>query len=267
MLWCLPRMETLSEFSLGDTTARYLHDPATGRVGLVLFPTARADQVVRRRVNLNGDPFAPPPPGAWNPPAVAVDSLAQIKILGDPYSAALAGGHTMRQSASIGRFRYEDQASFVEPNRTRIVTILKSADGLALEHILCRHKDENALEVTTRFFNGSDRAVTLEMLSSFSLSGLSPFDFSESTNRLNVHRFRTVWAAEGRLETQGIAAACTTARAEKFSFRSIGAVKQKRAPLSGARFQSISVLFRRGCGTKRGHGRCAASCRWRRSPG
>jgi len=197
-------METLSEFSLGDTTARYVHEPATGRVGLLLFPAAMAEQIVRRRINLNGDPFAQPPPGTWNPPAVAVDSLAQIKILGDPYSAALASGHTMRQSASVGRFRYQDQASFVEPDKARIVTILKSGDGLALEHILCRHEGENALEVSTRFFNGSDQAVTLEMLSSFSLSGLSPFDFSESTNRLRVHRFRTVWAAEGRLETQGI---------------------------------------------------------------
>lgn len=197
-------MEILSDFVLGDTTARYLHDPGTGRVGLLLFPSAQAEKLIRRRVNLNGDPFAEPSPESWNPPAMAVDSLAQIKILGDPYPGSFASGHTMRQSVSVARFRYQDQEKFAEKDRTRIVTLLKSADGLALEHILDWRAGENALGVNTRFFNGSKAPVTLEMLSSFSLSGLSPFDFSESINRLRAHRFRSVWAAEGRLESQGI---------------------------------------------------------------
>jgi len=56
----------------------------------------------------------------------------------------------------------------------------------------------------TTFFNDSDQVVILEMLGSFSIGGITPFHEADAPGRLRVHRFRTVWSAEGRLQTQSI---------------------------------------------------------------
>jgi alpha-galactosidase len=52
----------------------------------------------------------------------------------------------------------------------------------------------------TTFINRSDRPLTLEMLSSFSLSGITPFAADDAPGRLFLHRFRSYWSAEGRYE-------------------------------------------------------------------
>ena len=52
--------------------------------------------------------------------------------------------------------------------------------------------------------NAGKKPVTLEMLSSFSLGGMTPYAHDDAPNRLAVHRFRSTWSAEGRLDTQGI---------------------------------------------------------------
>jgi alpha-galactosidase len=55
--------------------------------------------------------------------------------------------------------------------------------------------------VTTRYRNGSTQPVTLEMLTSFSLGGLTPFAEDDAPGRLLVHRIRSSWASEGRLNS------------------------------------------------------------------
>lgn len=197
-------MNTLSTFACGDTTIRYLHDPRTGRVGLSLFPTALADQLQPRRSGLQGLPYIDAMPGAGNPPAQEIDSLVQVKLTGDWYPGAFAQGHTMRNSATIGRFVYEGQVMSREGDETIITTTLKSPDGLRLEHRLAWHEGDQAMEVRCTFHNGSEHAVTLEMLGSFSLSDITPFDPADAPERLRAHRFRSVWSAEGRLETRSI---------------------------------------------------------------
>jgi alpha-galactosidase len=52
--------------------------------------------------------------------------------------------------------------------------------------------------------NAGKKPVTLEMLSSFSLGGMTPYAQDDAPNRLLVHRYRSAWSAEGRLDTQGI---------------------------------------------------------------
>jgi alpha-galactosidase len=52
--------------------------------------------------------------------------------------------------------------------------------------------------------NAGKKPVTLEMLSSFSLGGMTPYASDDAPNRLLVHRYRSAWSAEGRLDTQGI---------------------------------------------------------------
>ncbi len=193
-----------STVQLGDMTLRFPWDSATGRLGLEIFPTALADKLVVRRKSLRGLPYIDAIPDAGEAPAFVIDSLAQVKMAGDPYPGAFAQGHTMRNSPSVDAFRFIDQTISSENRQTIILTKLENSRRHLMEHRICWREDDSAFVVTTTFFNESDSPVTLEMLSSFSLGGITPFHPADAPGRLRVHRFRSVWSAEGRLETQSI---------------------------------------------------------------
>jgi alpha-galactosidase len=201
----LESVAILADHPFGGITARYIHDAASGRVGLQLIPTALLDRVLPRRTGLAGLSYIDAIPGAGNPPAFVVDPLAQVKVLGDPYTGGFAQGHTMRNSPSVDAFRFAEQRVETSEGRTTVVTFLRD-DGRAcrIEHRLSWHANDDAARVETTFFNESSGPVTLEMLSSFSLGGITPFDAADAPGRLRVHRFRSVWSAEGRLETRSI---------------------------------------------------------------
>ena len=42
------------------------------------------------------------------------------------------------------------------------------------------------------------------MLSSFSLGGITPYATDDAPERLTVHRFRSTWSAEGRLDSRTV---------------------------------------------------------------
>jgi len=197
-------MNLLSQHTFGDTTVRYPHDPATGRVGLELLPTALLDRAVPRRATLRGLPFIDAMPGDDPWPAAVVDSLVQFKLVGDWYPGAFAQGHTMRQSPGIDAFQPAGQTVEEAEGAKTIVTALVRADGCRVEHRLTARDGEGAFEVGCAFINDSAAPVTLEMLSSFSLGGITPFAQDDAPGRLRAHRFRSVWSAEGRLETRSI---------------------------------------------------------------
>jgi alpha-galactosidase len=197
------RMEIIADITFADTTARYVSD-SSGRVGLMLFPSAMAGRLAARRATLRGEPFIDALPGARPPQAIAVDPLVHLKLVGDAYSGGFAQGRTMRNAPSIDRFRFSGQEREHDGSRTTVVTRLASADGLRLEHRLSWHSGEAAAQIATTVINGSPRPVTSEMLSSFAIGGITPFDAADAAGRLRVHRFRSVWSAEGRLQTQSV---------------------------------------------------------------
>lgn len=189
---------------LKDIILRFPYDEKSGRIGLEIFPMALKDQVVVRRTTLCGLPFIDAIPDVGEAPAYVIDSLAQVKIVGDSYTGAFAQGHTMRSSPSVAGFRFTHQTTHVEGSVRIILTNLKNEAGHRIEHRIRSREEDTTFEVTTTFINGSDQPVTLEMLSSFSLGGITPFHEADAPGRLRVHRFRSVWSAEGRLETQSI---------------------------------------------------------------
>ena len=193
-----------SDHSCADFTVRFPHDPVTGHVGLVLFPSALAGQIVPCRGGIGNEPYIAAIPDAGNPPARVIDPLAQVKIIGDPYPGAFAQGHTMRNSPSAYSFGLAGQIKVSENAKTTIITTLKNASGCWIEHRFSWHDGDQAAEIVTTFHNESAAPVTLEMLSSFSLGGITPFDAADAPGRLRVHRFRSAWSAEGRLETRSI---------------------------------------------------------------
>ena len=193
-----------SPLEIGDLTVNFPFDPATGRVGLQIYPTSLAAALVPKRRTLRGLPYIDAMPGAEDTPATAVDSLVQVKLTGDPYPGAFAQGHTMRESPSLDRFRFAGQELGGTPEGRFCSITLKSGDGPELEHRIAWRDGDFAFTVRSVFRNSSAHPVTLEMLSSFSLGSITPFHEADAPGRLRAHRFRSVWSAEGRLETRSL---------------------------------------------------------------
>jgi alpha-galactosidase len=192
-------IEILSEFTAGDTLVHYLIDKSCGRVGLLLLPKALAGKTVRRRDILAGGPeyagkFA-------SIPAYTVDSLAQLKLVGSDYPGGASSGLTLHNAPETYELKYAGQH---QDMRTEggwsVITTLTHPNG-QVEHELTWDGMTSALESRTAFINQSEAAVKLEMLSSFSLGGITPFDRADAPRRLIAHRFRSAWSAEGFLES------------------------------------------------------------------
>lgn len=199
----MPR-EFIAEHWLGDMLVRYPRDPSTGRVGFEILPASAADRVVAPRESLRGEPFIDALPGNDPWPARPVDSLLQFKLAGDTYPGAFAQGHTMRNSGTIARFVYQEQVVEEIGGTVAIRTFLTDGSGITAEHRLDWRPGDGAFTVRSRITNGSTKPVTLEMLASFSMGGITPFHRADAPERLRVHRFRSGWSAEGRHECRSI---------------------------------------------------------------
>ncbi|MGC8541799.1 MAG: glycoside hydrolase family 36 protein [Phycisphaerae bacterium] len=195
---------SFKDFVFGDATARYLFDVAGDSVGLQLVPANMAALIVPRRERLNGLPEIDAIPDIGVVPADTAGSLVHVKLVGDPYIEGFAQGRTMLDSPSNRRFRMLRQSVEQQAQDMTVVTELKDQTGLRIEHHLRRRSPQHVFEVQSRFFNESDQPVTLELLTSFALGGITPFDATDAAERLRVHRFRSAWSAEGRLETASI---------------------------------------------------------------
>lgn len=130
---------------------------------------------------------------------INVQPLAECKIIGDSYSGNYFGGLSMKYSETTQRLHYYGQEIKKSENASDIITHLKSNDGLEILHTVSHINGRKYITVSTEFFNNSDNDVTLEMLSSFSVYGISPFLDGAGENSMMLHRLRSKWSMEGRL--------------------------------------------------------------------
>ena len=175
-------MQILQTKTFHDLTVSYLLDENTQNVGLMLLPAGME-------------------PVGWSEKKQNVDSLVQLKLAGDAYPGAYSGGNTMRQSISTRKLRYQSQQILPLENGTEIVTVLSDDRGNTVEHHLRHYGEEESVETFTVYQNDGAAATELELLSSFSLMGLTPFTPGDAANTLVLHRIRSVWSAEGRVES------------------------------------------------------------------
>lgn len=190
--------KVLKQYSFGDTIVEYLINETTNLVGLRLYPAKLADQVVERREYVEEHSKGNPSPRAWN-----VESLVQFKLLGDE-ATGYQQGLSMRNSATLTSLRYESQSEEKTAAATTVTTRLSSERGFAAELKLVWRNGAPGFTMQTTFFNQSSQPLTLEMLASFSLSGISPFAADDAAGRLYGHRFHSFWSAEGRHERRSI---------------------------------------------------------------
>jgi alpha-galactosidase len=113
-------------------------------------------------------------------------------------------GQTMRLAPSTIALKFVSQKVVKKGNSTTVVTTLKHPSGLRCEHRFSWIGNTPVFTSSVRAVNAGKKAVTLEMLTSFSLGGLTPYAEDDAPNRLMVHRYRSSWSMEGRLESRSI---------------------------------------------------------------
>ena len=194
-----------SEFTLGDTLVRYqVPADAPDCIGLLLAPLEKHGDILTPREHLDA-PCVTALPSRWLPlRAWEVDPLVQVHLRGQPGAPAFAGGRTMRGGAATQQLKLKRQDRETTASGTIIRTTLANASGLECVHELELRTGETAFRVRTSARNTGSAPLTLEMLSSFSLGGLTPFATDDAPGRLHVHRLRSAWSAEGRHVEQSL---------------------------------------------------------------
>ena len=172
----------MSRYCLGDMVARYLTDEDM-HTELELFPFSMEEQVVRKK-------------------DCGIDSMIQWKKEGDDFPYGFASGMTMRNSASVRKLKWKDQKVSEEDNCIKICTVMEDDSGNLFSHTLTYGYGSAAVAVDIEVQNHSGSPFTLEMLSSFSVGGISVFTEDEGSDRLYVHRMRSKWSGEGKMETR-----------------------------------------------------------------
>ena len=176
----LVKKEVYSSFSVGDIQIRYLIDEEK-RVGLSIVPAKLADKVVIDD-------------------ARRIDSIAQVKLAGDAHSTGYSNGVTLRNSATVRHnLKLKEQRSEQDGSQLRIITTLCDERGMEVTHVLCGD-ERNVLTCEVTVKNGTGNPVLLELLESFNISDLTPFEATDGQGKLSIYRMRAQWQGEGMLE-------------------------------------------------------------------
>ena len=170
----------LLQVTRGDMLFRYEID-GENRVGLSLLPLA-AEGLLKEKDAL-------PEP------------LIQIHIRGDNLPSAFASGRTMAGSGSVDRLVYRDQVI----DDAQIATRFEDPERqLRLTHVLAYSAGCRAAEIWTEVENAGNAPLTLEMLTSGTLGGLTPFDAGEAPDSMEITTALSSWSAEGRFVTESL---------------------------------------------------------------
>ena len=175
-------------FTLGELTARYIIEE-NGRPVLDLIPTSKLGDVVELKKS-NGD------------------CLVQSKLIGDQYPSGYSGGVSLRNNGTVDHMHLvkQDVRTLTDEisgkPRTEIDTILEDDANHTWIHTLGWTEGDACVDSKTTFVNGSSKDASLEMLSSFSLSNMTPFSEGESHNKVKIHRIRSKWSDEGWLVSE-----------------------------------------------------------------
>lgn len=153
----------LESYNFGDIQVQYRLDRLTGNVGLNMVPLALVDKVVGSRDNLDGNLELVSFPESVR--VANVDSLVQIKCLGDGYPGGFAQGRSMRKSETTLALKYDGQEFKEDNEKSEVITRLVH-DRFVCFHILRWFYSEQAVRVHTIIENSSSSLLAIEMLSS-----------------------------------------------------------------------------------------------------
>ncbi|MDO5434810.1 MAG: alpha-galactosidase [Clostridia bacterium] len=173
-------MTIYSRFEIGDMVIQYMPDDRQ-HMGMRIVPLADEN-----RIN-GGKKFA-------------VENLVQLHARGDKLPNGYGNGHTLATSASTDGMLFQRH----EKQGDTIVTVLADENGRTVYHRVTARAGAKAVRVSAVFENRSDKDVTLDLLSSLNIGGITPFADGDAHGDLILHRARSMWSAEGRLQSESI---------------------------------------------------------------
>lgn len=173
----------IKKYILGDTQLEYLIDE-NKKTSLQMFPVSEVSKRKTPWTEKNSE---------FNPRARylhrwTIGSLAYYHVTGQNLSRP---GYTMKSDREL---YFENQTA----SDNKIETVLKAPEGYKIIHTVTYTEGLKGLEIETEFVNESGNEVCLEMLSSFALDNLSPFQSDDAPNRYKLHRFYGGWSMEGK---------------------------------------------------------------------
>lgn len=170
----------LSSYKIKDMHLSYHQDIENEWIGMTLIPACMKAEVVKNKL-------------------YDAEPLIQVKIIGDNYPFNYSQGRTLRNSETTRAMHYVDQKVLSEENRTSIITYLEDPRGICYEHYVRYSDCSDAIEVSCKIINNTDKDIKLEMLSSFTLGGLTPFIDGVAKGSMLLHQIKSTWSNEGRL--------------------------------------------------------------------
>ena len=192
----------VAEFRSRSLLIRYWSDAQRSALSLQLLPLSRLADEVPHRPNYAGAAELDLLP--WgraterNP--TKPEPLVHAKLAGDAYPGMYLHGSSLKQAPALTQLSFTTPELSRSGDCTTVLTRFTHLRGWQLEHRLWWFDDEAAVHVASSIVNGSAEVLGLEGLTSFCLSGLSPFHADEAPDGLHLHRFRTSWAQEARHE-------------------------------------------------------------------
>ncbi len=179
-------IERISEIQLGDMLLVFEQETDFKRVGFYMMPAGMAAQDVCHRKFYR------------------INSLAQLKLMGDIYPNCYGNGQTMHNCETANLFEYDTQTVESEGEKTYIRTVMRDHRGYDLVNVITWYQGEESFEMKNIFTNHSEDMVTLEMIASFEMGNLTPFEEGMAPDTLTVHRLRSKWSHEGRLVSETV---------------------------------------------------------------
>lgn len=178
-------IKELARYTLGDMVVQYEIEEDFQTVGFSVLPLSMdGKDTAKKFYRING--------------------MVQTKLVGDMYPNCYGHGSSMRNSESTNLLDYVKQEKEENDKKIQIDTYLKDNRGYEVIHRLEYYKGDVSFEMKNIFTNQSDVEVELEMISSFELGKITPFEDGDSPDNLLVHRLRSKWSHEGRLHTEKV---------------------------------------------------------------
>lgn len=198
----------LSRFVFGELLLLYFSDE-WGRTGMLIVPEKTGDQLVRK------DCMA--------------ESLVQFHVRGEALPNCFGNGETLCCTGAVDRLRFFDQRK----EENTVITELRDGRGLRFIHRVKWDGESRSLRVTTEMINDSRESLTVDLLSSFSMGMITPYCADEAPETLRMHRIRSFWSAEGRVETQSIEALGLEPAWLRFAMRTVRFGQTGSMPVRG----------------------------------
>lgn len=198
----------LARHVFGPLAALYVQPEGSSRCELHLVPAAFEERICPSRGTIQGRPDIDGLPSKFQPlRADSANSLVQLKLREDDMGGGFGNGITLMESKTMDGLEYAGQEVAEENGLTTVSTRLNGRGGrFHCIHRLTHRAGEAGVRCSVEFVNDSDTALSLELLSSFALNGLTPFHEGNATPHLHLHRFRSWWSLEGRVDSTSLEA-------------------------------------------------------------